>query len=358
MKRIWVVASAVVVAVSIGLVWLLWRPSGVGEAKESAVEPVVAVRLGEIREMTLRAWVTAFGMVEPEPAGTRPAAGARVTAAVPGVVTAVSCAEGQEVARGALLFQLDSRLADVAVERAQQAVELATTTLARQQQLILVEGTSQQRLEEATSALATAESELAAAQLQQALLRVVSPLAGTLTRVNVRVGEAVEPATTLAEIVDLDRLVVNASVPVAELAALHRGDTAEVVVSAADTPLQGEVSVISPQVDPATGTAPVRVSLPAGNGLLPGQVVSLRIVSAEHEGCLAAPVPSVVTAEDGTSVVALVHEGIAQQTQVTTGLQEGDWIEVAGAGLAAGAPVVTEGAYGLPGQTRIRVLGQ
>ncbi len=63
-----------------------------------------------ITRTTLRGYVTAYGTIEAEPAGERPAASARVAPSLPGVVTAVQCVEGQHVAKGALLFQLDSRV--------------------------------------------------------------------------------------------------------------------------------------------------------------------------------------------------------------------------------------------------------
>ena len=98
------------------------------------------------------------------------------------------------------------------------------------------------------------------------------------------------------------------------------------------------------------------MGLPSGSGLRPGQFVTLRIVSAEHADKLAVPVESVVKNEEGTSVIAIVDGDTARQTPVTTGLTEGGLIEVEGSGLTAGMTVVTEGAYGLPAETHVRVL--
>ena len=111
-------------------------------------------------------------------AGERPAASARVAPFVPGVVTQVKCVEGQRVEKGAVLFQLDTRAADV-------AVDFAEKTLERQRKLVQIESTSQKALQEA-------EQQLAAARAQRALLQVQAPLAGTVVRVNVKPGEAVD----------------------------------------------------------------------------------------------------------------------------------------------------------------------
>jgi membrane fusion protein (multidrug efflux system) len=339
MKRL--VAAVVLAAIVVGVVWFVWlAPSG----EESTAEPAtdVAVRVGKITRATLHAYVTAYGVVRPEPAGAGPAASASVAPSVPGVVVAVNKVEGQHVTKGDVLFELDSRAADV-------AVDFAEKNLAREQRLIRIEGTSE-------SALQNAQQQLDAARVQRALLRVQAPLSGTVTRVNVKPGEAVDLATVMAEVVDLDRLVVSANVPSAELAALAVGQPARVVVADSAPALNGAVSFLGPEVDAQTGTAEVRVRLPSGSALRPGQFVTLRVVSTEHADKLAVPVGSVVKNEVGASVIAIVDGDMARQTPVTTGLEEGGLIEVEGDGLAADMVVVTDGAYALPAETQVRIL--
>ena len=348
---------AVTVAVALaGLLALVWLRSGKPPEEEAKVDTEVTVRVGTVTRATLRAWVTAYGVVEPAPPGERPAADSRVAPPVAGVVAAVRCVEGQRVARGALLFQLDSRAADVVAERARKAVGFATASLERQKAMIRSEATSQKLVLEAEQALGAARDDLAAAETQQALLRVTAPLSGTVTRVNVRPGEAVDLATTLAEVEDLDRLVASAGVPIAELATLKAGQRVQVLADLAGAPVQGSLVYVGADADPKTGTATVRAALPSGSALRPGQFVTLRIVSSEHAGCLAVPVESVVKDDQGRTVVSVVQGDRAVQTPVKTGIREGALAEVEG--LQEGTQVVTEGAYGLPKETRVRVLGK
>jgi membrane fusion protein (multidrug efflux system) len=338
-----------------GLGSLVWWGRGGGGPGDAEVETEVAVHVGKVTRQTVRAWVTAYGVVEPEPPGVRPAAGARVSPATPGVVTAVLCREGQAVERGQILFQLDPRAADVAADKARHALEYARTTLERQRKLMDVEGTSRRQLLEAEQAFAAAQADLKAAQTQQALLRVVAPMAGTVARVAIKAGDGVDLTTTLAEIVNLDRLVVSAGVPSPELGPLRVGQRAE--VQGESMALAGSVASIRPEVDDRTGTALVRVSVPAGSGLRPGQLVTVRIASEEREDRLTVPVESVVKDTEGRTVVALVKDGRAVQKPVKAGLREAGRVEVEGEGLAEGLTVVTEGAYALPPQTKVRVLG-
>jgi membrane fusion protein (multidrug efflux system) len=329
-----------VAVVAIG--WIFMRAPGADPESESEAGTLVAVRVAEVIRTTLHAYVTAYGIVEPQPTGTDPAASARIAPSASGVVVAVDISEGQRVAQNDILFRLDSRAADI-------AVTFAAATVAREQQLLAIEGTSAKTLE-------AAEQQLEAARLQQSLLRIRSPLAGTVTRVNVTPGTAVDPATVMAEIIALDRLIVSAAVPAAELGALAIGQPVQITADGSAATIAGSVDFIGAQLDAQTGTATVRTRLAPGTALRPGQRATLRIASVEHRDRLAVPVASVVRDANGASVIAIVAGDQATQMPVITGLQDGGLIEVDGDGLQAGMTVVTEGAYGLPATTRIRIV--
>ena len=324
------------------VVWFIWfRPAAV---EQEAAAPVtdVPVHVGKIIRTTLHSYVSAYGTVNPAPAGEQAAAAAHVATALPGIVVKVLCHEGQHVAKGDVLFQMDNRTTKV-------AVEFAAKTVQRQKKLLQVDGTSQK-------ALQAAEQQLADARAQQSLLTVRSPLDGTVTKVSVSAGEAVDLSSTLADVMDLDRLVVDARVPAAELAALATGQTANVVADSSATVITGKLTFIGSEVAADTGTVTARISLPTGSGLRPGQFVHAQIMNQEHDNCLAVPEASVVQDENGATVIAIVQNGTAVQKVVKTGLHEGGLVEVQADGLQPDMTVITEGAYALPHETRVRVL--
>jgi membrane fusion protein (multidrug efflux system) len=339
MKKL--VFVVLVLAVAGGMIWLVWFRPVTEPGEEKKPEAEVSVHVGTISRATLRSYVTAYGPVEPDPK-----ASARVAPAVPGVVAAVKCVEGQHVDKGTLLFQLDSRAADVAVNFAEKSLE-------RQQKLVKIEGTSQKALQDA-------EQALAAARTQQALLQVQSPLAGVVTKLNTKAGEAADLTTVLAEVVDLDRLVVSVNVSSAELAGLKVGQAAEVFPADSTNVVQTSLVFASPQVDAKSGSGLVRAGLPVNSGLRPGQFVKVRIISEEHKDCLAVPLDSVAKDAAGGTFVALVEGDKAVLKPAKAGVREGDLVEVEGEGLEAGKTVVTEGAYGIvmtqQFATKIRVV--
>ncbi len=348
--------SAFAMLVTIGALALTGcKPAAHEEEKKEPTE--VAVQVAKITRATLRAQVETYGTVEPEPAGDgKPAGAARLAAPAAGIVLAVPVKEGAHVEAGAVIVRLDDRVAVAMVDKARNAMTFAEQLVARQTKLKAVEGTSEKAIQEAAQQLAAARSELAAAQAQLALVQLTTPLAGTVARINVQPGQAVDLNTVVAEVVDTGRLVVNASVPAAEAAALKSGQTAEVFIENSDKPATASVSFVSPSVDAKTGAALVRLTVPADLGLRPGQFVRVRIVSEERAGRLAVPLASIVTDVEGHSVIALVEGDKATQKTVKTGTRDGDLVEVEGEGLKEGDTVVTVGAYGLPKETKVRVL--
>lgn len=292
---------------------------------------VVAVQTGALKLATLHRYVQGFGTVEPAPAtAEQPAASAQLAAPSAGVVSKVFVFEGQHVEKGDVLAELDSGAMTAAY--AEQEVE-------RQKTLYEQQNTSLRNLQNA------------AAQL--ALLRVAAPLSGTVVRLNVKPGQAVDPSTVVAEVMDLNRLAVRADIPATAASDLKNGEELQTLTQ---PPVTAQITFVSPAEDANNGTILVRAALPADCGLRPGQFVPLQIVTAGHTNCLAAPAESVVTDGSGHSAIALVHSDEATQTPVKAGFRENGWVEVEGSGLKAGDIVVTVGAYGLPEKTKIQVV--
>jgi multidrug efflux pump subunit AcrA (membrane-fusion protein) len=327
MKQKIIIGLIVVLCAGLG-VWALIKSRG--EASESGGDEttptIVSVQTGALKLATLHRYVAGYGTVEPAPAtAEQPAAGAQLAAPSAGVVAKVNVLEGQHVEKGDVLMELNSQAAEQEV--------------GRQEKLYAQQNTSLKNLQEA--------------EAQLALLRVTAPLSGTVARVNVKPGQAVDLTTVVAEVMDLSRLAVSAEIPAAEAGDLKPGNPVEVL---AEPPVTTELSFVSPNVAKDNDTVLVRALLPADSGLRPGQFVPLRIVTAVHTNCLAAPDESVVTDAGGKRVIALVKGDAATQTPVQTGLRENGWVEIEAPELKAGDVVVTVGAYGLPEKTKIQVV--
>jgi multidrug efflux pump subunit AcrA (membrane-fusion protein) len=228
-----------------------------GEEEEN-VPTVVSVQVGALQRMTLRRYVSGYGTVEPAPAtANEPAATAPLAAPTSGVVADVNVAEGQHVRKGEVLMTLNAGTG---------TANYAEQELARQKKLYAQHNTSLKNLQDAEARLA--------------LLRVTAPLSGTVTRVNVKPGAAVDVNTVVAEVMDLHRLVVKTDIPAPEAGELEPGQEVQVLTQ---PPVATALTFVGPTVDTNNGTVVARASLPADSGLRrAGRKRSHRRQRAQH----------------------------------------------------------------------------
>lgn len=333
-----------------------------GPAEEVAVE--VNVHAGKISRSVIHGYVLAYGRIEPAPADdNRPPAKVPITASADGIISEVACIEGQQVNQGDTLFRLDSRIVETAVKEAQQATELAARNFARQKELMQSQGTSEKLLQQAEYELSHAKDELARAETELSLLQVTAPISGTIVRVSARPGQTVSATSTLAELVDSKRLIVEYRVPSEEITLLKKGQ--KVTIETSDKTGEpnsvigqapGELTFIDSMVDPDSDTVLVRASVPAGAELKSGRFVRVSTVYLEKSDCLVVPEESLVTTTKGQSVIAVIENGKAFQRVVQPGLHDNGMVEIQGEGIHEGMQIVTTGAYGLLPETNVRII--
>jgi len=381
----------------------------------------VPVHVMTIQQMTFHRYVDGYGYIAPRPAGKK-AGSAAIASPVAGTVAKVLCDVGQRVSKGDALIQIDDRLAaaaeseaqaavveanatlanlkatprpaqleaaKLAIEKSQEAVDLAQKTYDRQRDLAAQQGTSEKNLEQAAYDLASAKNDLAAnqnqlvllqptpqdiaaaeakvaeaqaaydsAKTQRELLQIDSPISGMVVEINVNPGEAVDTSKVLLQVIDMDHLTVDLDVPAEQLPSLVLGQKALVIPDRAASQCEGTLSFISPEIDSKAGTVQLGIDLPVNASVRPGMTVRVRIVVEEHADRLAVPRQSVVTDDDGSTIISVVSGDTATHKKVTVGLTEGDSVEIAADGVKAGDTVVTAGAYGLPDSTKIKIVDE
>ncbi len=299
-------------------------------ASAENVQPIVTVQVGVLQRMTLHRYADAYGAIQAAPAtANQPAGGGALAAPTAGVVAKVNVIAGQRVKKGDVLVELNSSAA---------TFDYAKAEVERQEKLFAQQDTSLKNVQDAEAQLAS--------------LEVVAPVSGAVTSVNVQPGQAVDSTTTIAEVIDFNRLAVATKIPEAQAAQLQTGQEVQIQT---DPPLTVSLSFVGSAVNPDDGTIPAWALLPPDTKLRPGQFVQLRIFTAVHTNTLAAPAESVVTDEFGNSTLSLINHGETAQTPVQTGFRENGWVEVNAPVLKEGDSVVTVGAYGLPDKTKIKI---
>lgn len=193
-------------------------------------------------------------------------------------------------------------------------------------------------------ALATAEKNQLIAQrreLEWRLARAVvrAPVAGLISKRNVRIGEVTSSARPpMYEIIKDGEVELEAEVDAPNLAKIRANQTASVSV-AGHTPATGTVRLVSPEVDKATRLGHAYIFIGADSGLNKGAFARGRITTAKSNG-LSIPA-SAVLYDDSAPSVLKVENGAVSKTPIKLGLRSHGRVEIR-EGLSAGDQVVAK----------------
>lgn len=220
--------------------------------------------------------ITAIGAIESHSAEVRP----QIDAAV----REVNCHEGQAVKRGDVLIQLDDAVARAQADAAKAEFQVA------EDRAKAIENAPKGSFVQSDKDLIMMQRQVAAAKLVEkenavAQARILAPTDGIVTRCTATPGEFVARGTSLARIVPLQPLWARFAVTPEDYARLRPGQPVSVYgPRLRDQLASARITFISPEFDPATGTAVVKAELdnPAGT-LRPGMTVTVKAEGFDKE---------------------------------------------------------------------------
>lgn len=134
-------------------------------------------------------------------------------ASVTDEVTKVNFIPGQMVEAGDVLLELDSRLQDVAIDRAQIQLEDAQRTLNRVKVSVAKGAVTERELDDADTALRLAQVALREAKENKENRLVRAPFSGVVGFTEIEVGDRISPQTEITTLDDRAQLFVNFAAP-------------------------------------------------------------------------------------------------------------------------------------------------
>lgn len=305
-------------------------------------EPTVEVAEAESREMAPTMQVAGTVLSRSDASLSAEVEGRLVEVADVGT----RVAEGDVVARiEDTVLQLRVSELEAEIDSTQARLAFLNAELARVQRLAETNLAAASQIDQTRSERDMAQSDLAVtrsrlAQLQDQIdrTRVRAPFPGVVVERVARAGERVGVGARILRLVDSNSLEVVARAPLRYYRYVEAGD--ELAVDADGevfpAPLRTVVSVGNEDLHVFELRLDIERSLPVG------QTVRVTIPTAESREVLAVPRDALVLRGSGTAVFIIDDEGTARRATVSTGIGQGDWIEVAGP-VQAGDRVVIRG---------------
>jgi RND family efflux transporter MFP subunit len=210
--------------------------------------------------------------------------------------------------------------------------------------------TSKAQIEAAGAAVKAAEAALETAKVNLGFTRLTSLIDGIAGTATVQVGNLVSPSSasvTTVSTLDPVKAVFTVSeqeyLSLARADALHRLQLKLILADGSTHPHDGRFSFADRQVDPSTGAIQMTALFPnPGNILRPGQYAMVRAVTGEDKGALLVPQPAVSELQGGYEVMVVGADNKVATRQVQVGEHAGT-MWVITSGLKLGDHVVVEG---------------
>lgn len=281
---------------------------------------------------------------------------AEVRAQVAGYVMKQVYREGSHVKAGDLLFEVDPRSFQNAVDQAAAAAEKAELAYRRIEELAGKEVLARQEVDNALAERNATRAALAQAKLNLEFTQVRSPIDGIAGLANVQIGDLVGPGTgVLTTVSTVDPIKVYFSISEqsylefqrAPADASHRfpeGLELELILSDGSVYRpRGQIIAVDRQVDPHTGTLRIAGKFPNPELLLrPGQYARIRAIVSVVKNALEVPQRAVTELQGGYQLAIVGPDNVVHLRPVKVGARVGSrWIITEG--LKPDENVIVEG---------------
>lgn len=298
-----------------------------------------------------------LGQVIPISGTVRPVLQATVKSKVPAEVAKVHVQEGERVQAGQVLVSLDTAdlKARLDTQLAAQAEAKAKLELARKNQennkaLLAKNFISQNAFDNVLNSVEVARANHQSAEAQAAIAQralndasIRAPFAGIVAKRWVNTGDKVTSDSSVAALVDLSRMELEAQIPVSDIPYVSVGHEISFKVDGFNgRQFKGKVERINPAAEAGSRSIAIFVTLPNPDAALKGGMFVNGTLAAADRGAVNAIPLLALTEEGGQAFVYALKDGTVERKPVTIGKKsiEQGLVEIR-EGLAVGTDVIS-----------------
>lgn len=280
-----------------------------------------------------------------------------ITPETPARVTKVLVKEGEKVKMGQTLVIQDAEVIRNTIAELKTSLDLAKTIYNRQKKLWDKNiGTEVQYLE-AKNKKESLERKLATTKSQLAKTVIQAPFSGVIDRVDVRVGQNIQPGQPILRLVSLSDMYIKATVSEAYVGKFEPNQEVAVYFPSTGIKLDAKISAIGQVIEPKNRTYELEILIPSDSKIKPNMVAVLSVSDYVNNEALVVPTNIIFTDKKGAYVYQLKKaEGkeVAIRADVTLGITSGTETEIL-AGLTAGDIIIDKGIYDISNGSQVKI---
>jgi membrane fusion protein (multidrug efflux system) len=273
---------------------------------------------------------------------------------ISGKITRIHFQEGSRVKKGDLLVKINDAELQAQLEKQKYQKALLEDREYRQRMLLKREAISQEEYDLALNELNKVKAEIVFIEAQISKTEIHAPFDGVIGLKYVSEGSYISPSTKIANLIDLNPIKIDFSIPEKYANAVQRSDEFTFKIVGAEKRYRGQVLAVEPKIDPATRTLQLRGISPNEDGkIVPGAFAEVELILQKIENALMVPTVAVVPELQGQKVY-VYKNGKAVTKWVETGIRTEEKIQIL-SGIQAGDTVITSGILQLRPDANVRI---
>ncbi len=184
------------------------------------------------------------------------------------------------------------------------------------------------------------------ARLALANSYLLAPESGTISNLMVASGQYINPGQAIASITDASTLILKTGVGESQISKLKKGQAVEVRYAPSNQTYRATIRGFGNRPMPNSVTYPIEIQINQTGNLLPGMVVSAKILTTRYNNMLYTSITNVVKEFDKNYVFVIAEGDKAEKREVSLGKVIGENVEIL-SGAEIGERIVTSGSENL-----------
>lgn len=261
---------------------------------------------------------------------------------IPGTLTKINVKPGDEVTRGQVLAETDSRAIQQSISDLQTNMDLVNQLYEKQKNLWEQKiGTEVQFLQAKTNK-ESLEKKMATLQEQLRMSKIISPIDGTVDAVDVKIGIAVAPGVPAIRVINFSNIKVKAELAESYAGRVKKNDLVKIYFPDMNDSIEGKVNYAARAINPMSRTFTTEVLLDNKKEYHPNMVTRLKINDYTSSAPVVVVPIRIIQGTNGERYVYIADGNKASKKVIKTGREYNGRVEVK-EGLNAGDLLITQG---------------
>ena len=276
---------------------------------------------------------------------------------MPARVTKVLVKEGQKVKLGETLLTQDAKVLENNIAELRTSLSLARTIYVRQKKLWDKNIGSEVQYLKAKNDKNSLERKLVTAKSQLQKTIITAPFSGVIDRLDVRVGQNIQPGQPIIRLVSLADMYIKANVSESYVGKFSPKQEVDILFPATGETIKAKISAIGQVIEPKNRTFELEIIIDSNQKIKPNMLAVIKVSDYENNKAYTIPTNIVFTDSKGVFVYQLKKaEGkdVAIRTDVELGLTAGTKTEVL-AGLTEGDIIIDKGIYDISNGSQVKI---